>query len=542
MRLYPTTKKGILMTTLGVALGAMLLTLGLWARSFSLIPDLFRLNKKCQAEGYYMAEFEFKMVGFIYLLDHGEYAKAASGLRAYHDKLESREGLVKLPHFATKDEEMDFYLNLQDSVTGSFMDPSAPYCTWEGPTGNVLDHLDALAKETGRPLKLKYPLRFFDRIATPAKLRAYLDDIGHIGWIAAKLPESPFHFIRDLLSYARPDNVVERNGLYTFSSEWKRTLLVWMHDDLDPETGYWGPRLRGSGKLTKLDLHNTSSIMKSFIDSEGNDIDTTLRIGHRDRTFATTLTVMAYPTPDTSDLDEWHAWTLREGKGVMLLSRQLWRTATKEEKVQARAAFAKFLLHDYTRNFSTSDGAFRFYPDVGPATLDGTGSAIGVMDDAGSFSGAKQRRVWGSPSLTCANLGERTTQSVTDSDIAGLREMRPNSVRIYREEPDTLDFTRDVDGVFRFAPSNVPDLTEIASGLKVWVDTTSQSLGNWISREEVRDRLSRISTEPVKVWKDRVPLERINEILMSKGKVTTVAFDTFQVPIGKTTFRRQRVD
>lgn len=533
MRPYPTTKKGIVMTTLGVALGTMLLTLGLWARSFSLIPELFRLNKKCQAEGYYMAEFEFKMVGFGYLLDHGHYVKAISDLRAYHDKLEAREGLVKLPRFATKTEEMDFYLNLQDSVTGSFMDPSAPYCTWEGPTGNVLDHLDALAKETGRPLKLKYPLRFFERIDTPAELRAYLDDIGHIGWIGAKLPESSFHFARDLVSYAKPDNTVERNGLYAFSPKWKRTLLEWFRDNQDPETGYWGPRLRGSGKLTKLDLHNTSSILQAFIDSKGDDIDTTLRIGYRDRMFASTLKVMAYPAPDVSDLDEIHGWTLREGKGIMMLSRQLWKTATVEEKRAARAAFAKFLLHDYTRNWSAADGAFRFYPDAGPATLDGTGSAIGVMDDAGAFSGAKQRRVWGPPSLTCANLGSTAATALTENDIKMLRDRKPNSVRIYRDEPDTNDFTQKVDGVFHFEHTAVPDLTEIASGMKAWADTTSQSLGNWISREEVRERLSKISTEPVRSWKEQIPLEYLDEILKAGGTVTLVGFDSFQVPIAR---------
>jgi hypothetical protein len=535
---YPRTKKGLIMTTIGVALGTLILTLGLWANDFRLIPELFRLNKQRQAEGYYMAQFEFKMVGLAYLLDRGEYMKAMSGLRAYHDQLESGEGLVKLPTFASKDEEMDFYLNLQDSATGTFMDTSFPYCTWEGPTGNVLDHLESLAKETGRPLKLKHPLRFFERIDTPAELRAYLDDIGHVGWIGTKLPESPFHFARDLVSYAKPDNTAERNGIHAFSPEWKRALLEWFRDNQDPETGYRGPRLRGSGKLTKLDLHNTSSILQGFIDSKGDDIDSTLRIGHRDRMFASTLEVMAYPVPDTSDLDEIHGWTLREGKGIMMLSRQLWKTATDEEKKRARAAFARFLLHDFTRNWSERDGAFRFYPDAGPATLDGTGSAIGVMDDAGAFTGAKQRRVWGPPGLTCADLGERVAVSVTDSDLAGMRSRSPNSVRLYRGAPDTLDFTREVVGVFRFAPSPIPDLAEIAPRLKLWADTTSQSLGNWISREEVHARLSRISTEPVESWNENVPLARMNEMLASGDTVTLVGFDDFQTPVARVAFRR----
>jgi hypothetical protein len=37
------------------------------------------------------------------------------------------------------------------------MDESYPYCTYTGPTGNVLLHIDALAEALGQPLKLKYP-------------------------------------------------------------------------------------------------------------------------------------------------------------------------------------------------------------------------------------------------------------------------------------------------------------------------------------------------------------------------------------------------
>jgi hypothetical protein len=51
------------------------------------------------------------------------------------------------------------------------MDDSYPYCTWEGPTANVLELLEKLSKATGRPLRLRYPLKFFDRIDTPEELQ-----------------------------------------------------------------------------------------------------------------------------------------------------------------------------------------------------------------------------------------------------------------------------------------------------------------------------------------------------------------------------------
>ncbi len=196
---------------LALAITALLVPLGLWGHSASRIPSLFRLNKTCQEEGYYMAEFEFKMLGIIYMFDHGQVARAVSSVETLHTQLKTRNGLVKVPRFADKVEEMEFYLGLQNPRTGAFMDDSYPYCTWEGPTGNVLEHLERLAKETGRPLRLRYPLTFFDRIATPEQLRAHLDDLGHIGWIASKVPESSFHLIRNLLSYAREGNVLESN-------------------------------------------------------------------------------------------------------------------------------------------------------------------------------------------------------------------------------------------------------------------------------------------------------------------------------------------
>jgi len=202
------------------------------------VPKMFKLNKQLQEEGYYMAEFEFKMLGFVYNLDKGHYWKTVSDMRRLHNQMKSREGLVRVPAFTDKKAEMEFYLNLQNPRTGAFMDDRYPYCTYEGPTGNVLLHLEALAKETGQPLKLRYPLSFFDRIHTPDKLRTYLDDIAYIGWIAAKLPESTFHMVRDLIGYCKSDNVVERNKLYSFSPEWKQALLKWLYDSQDPVTGF----------------------------------------------------------------------------------------------------------------------------------------------------------------------------------------------------------------------------------------------------------------------------------------------------------------
>jgi len=216
-----------------------------------------------------MAEFEFKMLGIAYYLDKGHYYKSLSLLNQLHKQLKSKENLIKMPKFASKKDELEFYLNLQNPKTGAFMDDSYPLSTYHGPTENVLLHIETLAKETGQPIRLKYPLRYLDEINTSEKLVAYLDDVSTIGWIASKLPQTSFHNARDILSLAKDnisyneddaDLVIEKYNLYHFYPEWKRTMLEWFYKNQDPETGLWGPKSK-NGKLLKKDLNNTASII-----------------------------------------------------------------------------------------------------------------------------------------------------------------------------------------------------------------------------------------------------------------------------------------
>jgi hypothetical protein len=124
----------VLKAVAALALATALLIAAVAVRISFLVPALFKLNRQCQEEGYYMAEFEFKMLGFAYLLDKGRYWDAVSGLQRLHGKLKSRDQLVKVPRFRDKEEELDFYLSLQNPRTGAFMDDSFPYCTYAAPT------------------------------------------------------------------------------------------------------------------------------------------------------------------------------------------------------------------------------------------------------------------------------------------------------------------------------------------------------------------------------------------------------------------------
>jgi hypothetical protein len=480
------------------------------------------------------------MLGFAYLLDKGRYWEAATGIRALRKQLEFREGLIKVPRFADKHQEIEFYLSLQNPRTGAFMDDSNPYCTYDGPTGNVILHLEALAKETGQPLRLKYPLKYLDEINTPEKLKAFLDDVANVGWIASKLPQTSFHFARDLLNYCEEDNVFEKFNLYRFSPEWKMTLLEWFHDNQDPETGFWGPRSRSSGRLVKLDLNNTASIVKAFVHRNGEVIHASLPLRYKSEMFATTLHVMSEPVPADDELDEWHEWSLKMSKGTSLLTRRLWKGATKEHRTEAERLISDYVRLVFEKYFIPDEGAFSYYPDSEHATLDGTNGGLGSFEKVGAFSAEKQRSLWGGPEDTCNDLGRFDVAILTDEDFDPVKACTNiNSWRFYPAIPTAEDYTSDTVGVFYPSATPVLDVMELVPEVRNWIGTTPQSMGNWVSREEILKRLSDVGIKPVPISRGEIPLERLNDTLAENKSLTVVGFDVLQVPRCQITFKRE---
>jgi hypothetical protein len=535
-------RRYLLWMAIAAPVAILLIILVLWGHSFSLIPELFKLNKECQEEGYYMAEFEFKMLGFAYLLDKGHYLEAAAGIRALHKQLESRQGLIKVPSFSDKKQEMDFYLNLQNPRTGAFMDDSNPYCTYDGPTGNVLLHLEALAKETGQPLRLKYPLKYLDEINTPDKLRAYLDDVSYVGWIASKLPQTSFHFARDLLNYCEENSVIERHNLYRFSPAWKMALLEWFHENQDPVTGFWGPRSRSSGRLVKMDLNNTASIVKAFVHRRGEDIHSSLPLRYKSRIFDTTLQVMSEPVPADDELDEWHEWSLKMSKGISLLTRRLWKNASREHRDEAERLIGDYLRLVFDKYYIPNEGAFSYYPSSRHATLDGTNSGIGCFEKVGAFSAQKQRYLWGGSENTCTDLGSLDVEALTEKDFDSIKGCKNiNSWRFYPAFPAPADYTTNVAGIFYPGTHSVLDVMELVPNVRRWMDATSQSMGNWVSREEISGVLEDIEIEPVAVSHGEVPLEVLNGILKESKTLTVIGFDVLQIPRCSITFKRGKI-
>jgi hypothetical protein len=495
------------------------------------ITDLFRMNKELQEEGYLMADFEFKMMGMAYWLDHGHYYTALSRLENMHKQLITREGLIKVPTFTNKEDELAFYLNLQNPRTGAFMDDSFPYCTYNEPTENMLAHLDTLAEETGQPLRLKYPLKYLDEIDTPEKLEVFLDDVSNVGWIATKFPQTTYIFARSILSYYNGEGVIGKNNLYHFSPEWKHALLQWFYANQDPQTGFWGPKSRSSGQLLKKDLTNTASIIKTFIDRSGNNIHESFPLQYKKEMFKTSLEVMSEDMPADGDLEEWHEWALKMGRGTSMLTRYLWKDALEDDKAKAKALIENYIKTTFEKYYISEEGAFSYYPNSEHATLDGTGGKMNEFADMGFYSLEKQTKLWRNPENSLLDLGVLHVSTLTQNDLSLItNHSEINSLRFYDTIPDFGDPTS---GVFAVAyPRKTPvlDIMDFTPKVQHWLNTTSQSMGNWVSKETALQSVNALKIEEVPVYEDGISLETANEFLQKNHRFVVLGFDVLQIP------------
>lgn len=510
----------------------LLTGVGIYAYSIiKSIPAMFKLNEELKSEGYYMADFEFKMLGCAYYLDKGQYITALSRLEQMNHQMKSREGLKKIPQFKDKKEELEFYRSLQNPRTGAFMDDAFPLFTYTGPTLNVVEKMQSLSQELGEPLKLKYPVKYLDEISTPEKLKLFLDDLSTVGWLGAKF-RTPYVAAAELAE-SIPEEM-EGLNLYTFSPEWKRALLQWFYDNQDPKTGYWGVRMRGSAELLSGgDLNSSEKILKLFVDMKGNNRYTEFPLRYREQLFTSTLQKLSAPIPE--DLDEVHEWTLVMNRGTRFLTRYLWSGASTEQKSGARQLMEQIVRNKYEQTFINSQGAFSYYPGAANADLDGTGETLSYLNEIGALSSGKQKDLWGSPEKSIKDLGAHQASGLKEGDFDPIK-IAPsvNSVRLYRSDPG-IDFDAGVAGVYYPRPTAVLDARDLLFRLHQWVNQTPQSMGNWVSKESIVKELAGLKPAAVPVANGDDPLDLAEEILVQNHKLVLVGFDVLQRPVCKMT-------
>lgn len=504
-------------------------------QSFAAVPKMFRLNEKLKAEGYYMGEFEFKMLGLVHYLDKGQYITAFSRLNQLHKQLKSKVGLIKVPKFADKKEELEFYLGLQNPRTGAFMDDDYPFITYYEPTMNVLDKLEGLAKETGQPLKLKYPLKFLDQLSTWEKLKPYLDDLSSVGWIASKLPKTPFILAAKMTSY----HELETKNLYTFSPEWKQALKKWFYENQDSKTGFWGSRLRGTGELLNSgDLGPTMSIVEHlFLDDLGKTLHPEFPLRYKEEMFSTVLNKLAEPMPEDADLAEIHDWQITRYQGIKFLTNFLWQTASTQNKNLSKKLIEDIVRTKFEKCYVNNRGGFSLYPGATEPDLDGTGGMLGLLKIIGAYKRDRQELLWGPLEKKIIDLGVHKVSELKEGDFTSILSSEGiNSIRIYRADPGSDSYLSNVVGIIYPKEMSVLDVTDLLPKLTHWVNTTSQTMGNWTPKEWIQQELANLKIQPVLVAKGDIPLKLMNEFLKNNEELVVIGFDELQIPRYKMVF------
>lgn len=495
----------------------------------SQVNELMKMNKTLQEQGYYMGDFEFRMLGFGYYLDKGHYSKALSMLYDYHKKLSNKMDLIKIPEFEGKQEEIEFYLNLQNPRTGAFIDETAPFFVYYEVSKNIIDHVVSLADSTTAPVKLNYPLAFLDSINTPENLIEHLNDISYVDLLASQFPQTTFHFARNLLSATRADNTFEAYNLYTFSPEWKRTMLQWMYDFQDTVSGMWGPKNKRNNELRKYDLNNTKSIVKNFRDNDGNNLYEEFPLKYGDKLFRSSVEQLSENYPDEDDLAEIHEWNLRQAKGISMLLRYLWTDATSADKKKVEKLIARHIDISFKNYYVAEEGAFSYYPNTKKASPDGITNLI--YNEIGAFSYKKQVKLWGDPAKNIEDMGEIAINHFSVSDANILRNVPIiNSIRIYSCKPDYINLSDSVWAVFYVRDTPVLDVMEVVPNILTWAEKSSLSLGNWKSMAELKRTYSQFDIKKPEIGKKELPVKEINEKLHESSKLYLIGFDKLQIP------------
>lgn len=503
-----------------------------WLYSFSLIPQIFRMNAQLKAEGYYMGELEFKLLGLVYCLDKGQYVTAIKKLNQLHRQMKTRNGLVKIPKFKNDGEKLDFFLSLQNPRTGAFMDDSYPYFTYIAPTLNMIDVIEDLSGTAGKPVRLKYPLKFLDQINTTEKLVPYLDDLSTISswWVKLKAP-----YIAGISELAYYD-IIERNGLYAFSDKWKEGLLSWLYKNQDAGTGYWGVKVR-SGRNNKQveDVGSTYHIIRLFMDREGNEINPKYPLRYKEEIFQTTLRNMSQPMPKDSDLAEQHDWSMSASRGMDIIG-SLWKCISDQHREDSKAAMKQLVANRFKEFYRKKEGGFSLYSESEHADMDGTGEGMYLLAKIGALPGKRRELLWGRDLQNVRDFGCKPF-SVKESDLTLAGSHDVNSICIYSAQSNGELMDKDIKLIYYPKEPVVLDATEVRHNVAKFLRNTQQEYGNWVSREMVTEvtQLSDLGKMP-EIIVGKLRNDRLSSLFASNKKVIAVGFDELQVPKYKATY------
>ena len=518
-----------LLVALASLLCAGVLGLGLVVRStVKRVPRLFKRNGELKAQGYYMGEFEFKMLATQFYLNEGRYLEAYRTLARITEELRSTRGLARMPEHATPETQMAFLLDRQDPATGAFMDARYPLFTYFAPTCNVVEALQRLSRETGRPLKLKYPMRFLDQYQTPEQLRAYLDSVLYLDETSARLP-GPGPYGPGASELAGFD-VLEEAGLHRFPEAWKTELRRWFYDTQDPATGFWGARIGRPGRWRqRTDINTTFHILKLVVDEWGNNRSSQFPLRYGGTLARGVLAEVGRPIP--ADEAEQHDWGLKQCQGAKILARLLWPHLSEADRQEVRRRFRDMLAQSY-RLYRPQEGGFAYYLSDTKADVDGTGLATSVLELMGGLPGTRDReRLWGTASERTLVPAVQVVSVWQQAKLPGSEGVE--SYRVYRDrlpvEPcDGADLLQIVyaDGAKGL------DLMDLRQGLARFLGAGGATFGNWTAKQGLRDLPLALDREvkAVPVTRGTFDLGRIARTHPAR-RYYLVGYDIVQLPV-----------
>jgi hypothetical protein len=497
---------------------------------------MFRRNAELKAQGYYMAEFEFKMEAVLNYLNNGDYWLVYRTLGKINHEMKTLEGLVKVPQDASLGELASFLLNRQDPKTGAFMNSDYPYFTYIPPSLNALENLEALSVQTGRRTRLKYPLRFLDNIDTPQKLYTYMDSFLYFKKKWADLFNAPAPYVAavsELPSY----ELFEQADGYRFSDEWKKALKQWFYDTQDPETGFWGARIGDKHEWRQsLDIDSTSHIIKLFLGDKGEILDPEFPLRHSVVMARNLLSEADAPVPGNPVAQ--HEWMLRQTHAAKIIVRWLWPHLPEAVKKDAIKAMPLWLDYRFSMFRPGQDG---FAVDAASSTadIDATASGITLMKCLGMIPGTWEReRLWGKVLAT----GPRTDKIVINNwndAVFGLPS-DVNSIRIYKNSMPAKDALTDPALVRIVYPSEtkVLDIIDFRQQTARFVRSEGGKFGNFSSKATLMSGALELDEEFRQTPVSKGPLDLACIARENPGakRFFAVGFNKFQIPVSSTEY------
>lgn len=514
-----------------VTAGAVALVAAGYARSTMKSPvRLFRRNAELKAQGYYVGEFEFKMLAAQQHLSEGRYLEAFLTLRRIDGEMGDPPQLPRLPMDATPRERAAFLRARQDPDTGAFMDPAYPYFTFFAPTVNAVHALAALSREEGQPPVLDHPLRFLDRLQTRGALRTYLESLLYVDERWAGLP-GPGPYGPGVSELAYFDEL-EQAHLHRFSEEWKDALREWFYDTQDPVTGFWGIRIGDARRWRqRCDVNSTYHVLHLVLDDHGRNRSEKYPLRYAGALARGVLKLVAAPIPD--DAVGQHSWGLVQAQGAGILVRLLWPHLSGAEQDEVRAVL-RVALKQRAAMFRPTEGGFAYYTEDGSADVDGTAIALEVYRASGALPGTWERqRLWGAALAATPPVVHLRVREWRDAALpapAGVQSMR-----VFAHRPPAADAYDDahlLEIVYPSGSSGV-DVMELRQRVAGFLAAHGGALGNWSSKDDLRDvplDLHR-RVEPVPVSYGAPDLSRIAHAHPGVERLYVIGYDLAQVPI-----------